>query len=614
MNQPTSRGQKALDAYHREAQAELVDDRTLATQLWPFVRPHGTWLWISLVSIVLCTGLALVRPLIMLHAIDRGLAARDPQVFFEGGLLFALVAALEQVLQFGQTYAMQVLGARSMSDLRRHVFGFVGGLPLSYFDRQPVGRLVTRVTNDVDAIQELFSSGALSALGDMIRLVGVIVLMLRLDVQLSLVAFAAMPVVGLFMLWVRRRAREAFRSIRSETARMNANMNEQVNGVALIQAFGQEEAKALEFDGINAAYRDANLRSIKYDAIQDAAIDAISAISLASIVVALGWHGASFGTVVALTAYLGQFFEPISMLAQRYTLLQSAMSGAERVFGLLAVPERDAPPRDPSEASHGSSELELELDHVFFGYKPDFDVLHDIQLQVRPGERIALVGPTGSGKTTITALLLRLYEVRQGAVRIRGRDAISLGRDELRRSFAVVPQDVQLFSGTLAQNVAAGEAPDLERVRRVLEQMQILDVFIGRQGGLEAKVQPGGSNFSSGERQLIAFARALYRDAPILILDEATASVDSETEARMQRALEALLRGRTAIIVAHRLSTIRSVDRIVVLQKGHIIEQGAHEELMAHGGLYAALYQLQLARHAGAEEAPAAPRVGVAQA
>lgn len=597
---PVAKSQKTMDAYHQEALDSGLKDRTLLAQLWPFMKPHGVWLWLGIVSIALGAGLSLLRPLIMLHAIDGSLKTHDPDLIFWGGMQFATVALCEQLLQFAQTYAVQVLGARSMADLRVSVFAFLCRLPLGFFDRQPVGRLVTRVTNDVDSIQELFNSGALNAVGDLLRLFGVVAIMLSLDASLSLVAFAAMPVIGLLMVWVRRRARDAFRSIRGETARMNSNMNEQVNGVALIQAFGQERNKAIEFDGINSSYRDSNIRSIKYDAIQDAAIDAVGSVSLASIIVALGYHGASFGTVVALTAYLAQFFEPISQLAQRYTLLQSALSGAERVFGLLQVPDRDAPERTGIAIADGSREWALEFDHVSFGYKPDYDVLHDVSLEALPGESIALVGPTGSGKTTITALLLRLYEARQGTVRVHGRDVTGLGRDELRRQFAVVPQDVYLFSGTLAQNVAAGEAPDLARVEQVLLQMDIYELLGRRPGGLETVVRNGGSNFSSGERQLIAFARALYRNARILILDEATASIDSQTEGRMQRALEELLRGRTSIIVAHRLSTIRKASRIVVLQKGRVVERGTHDELLQQNGLYAALHELQFSREGSA--------------
>jgi len=589
---------KTLAAYHEEALESGMEDTRLIRDVWPYLRPQKAWLSVALTSVVLSAGLALLRPLIMLKAIDESFATKDPDVMMWGGAAFAGVAVLEQLLGFAQIYSTQIVGARAMADLRLAVFRFIGGLPLRFFDRQPVGRIVTRVTNDTDAIQELFSSGAVNAIGDLLRLVGVVTLMLLLDWKLSLVGFAALPFITILVAWVRRRAREAFRSIRGETARMNANMNEQVGGVALVQAYGREAAMADEFDSINAAYRDSNIRSVKYDAIQDAAIDAVSAISLALIIVALGYHESTFGTLVALTAYLRQFFEPISMLAQRFTLLQAALSGAERVFGLLSLKERDAPPMPGEQVSDGSDEFEVELEDVVFGYKPEVEVLHGVSLRAKRGESIALVGPTGSGKTTITSLLLRLYERSSGVVRVRGRDVSGLDRDELRRQFAVVPQDVFLFPGTLAENIAAGEEPDILRVESVLGEMDILDVFARREGGLQQRVDAGGSNFSAGERQLIAFARALYRDAPILILDEATASVDSDTESRMQHALAKLMEGRTAVVVAHRLSTIRSADRIVVLQEGHVVEGGTHEELVAHGGLYAALHELQFSRTA----------------
>lgn len=591
-----SRARGTLRDYHAESSASDLGDGALVRQVWTFLIPHKAWFAVALVTTVMTAGISLVRPLIMLKALDESLATRDPEVMLLGGALYAAVSIVEQVLSFVQVYATQIVGARAMADLRLAVFRFLGGLPLKFFDHQPVGRLVTRVTNDVDSLLELFSSGVLSALGDLIRLVGVVVIMLLLDWKLSLIGFATLPIVALLMLWVRKRAREAFRSIRGETARMNANMNEQVNGIALVQAYGREPAMLREFDEINASYRDANIRAVKYDAIQDAAIDAVSAVSLASIVMALGYSGSSTGTLLALTVYLRQFFEPISMLAQRYTLFQSALAGAERVFGLLRLRERDAPVLALDEGRNGDASLALELEGVHFGYKPGHDVLHDVSLRALPGETIALVGPTGSGKTTITALLLRLYEHHAGSVRVGGRDVRTLARDELRRKFAVVPQDPFLFPGTLAQNIAAGEEPDLERVRHVLNEMGIFDFLAARKGGLDAAVSGGGVNFSAGERQLIAFARALYRDAKILILDEATASVDSDTEARMQRALATLLKGRTAIVVAHRLSTIAAANSIVVLQKGRVVERGTHAELVAQEGLYAALHRIQFSR------------------
>jgi ATP-binding cassette subfamily B multidrug efflux pump len=317
---------------------------------------------------------------------------------------------------------------------------------------------------------------------------------------------------------------------------------------------------------------------------------------LASIIVSLGYHRVSFGTVVAFNAYVVGFFEPISALAMRYTLLQSAMAGAERIFGLLdgVKGEVDAPAAEAT--PKGDDGLALALEHVTFEYKPGVPVLRDVSFAARRGEKLALVGPTGAGKSTVTQLLLRLYDVQEGVVRIDGDDVKGLERSELRHRFSVVPQDVYLFPGTVCTNVAAGEKPDRDRVRQALERMGALDLFERREGGIDAVVDEHGANFSAGERQLIAFARALYRDAPILILDEATANIDSDTEARLQRALEALLVGRTAVIIAHRLSTIRRADRIVVFHKGRVVEQGAHEELLELGGLYARLHEIQFGK------------------
>ncbi|HWA73529.1 MAG TPA: ABC transporter ATP-binding protein [Polyangiaceae bacterium] len=589
------RTEKILHAFHEEERFGRAYDLDLLRRLAPFFAPQRKLLLAASCVILVTSVGALARPLVMRSVIDNGIMAGNATTLMHGGLLLAGIILVEQALGFIQLYATQVAGARAMADLRRTVFVFLHRLRLGFFDNQLVGRLVSRVTNDVDAILDLFGSGALLAIGDLVKLLGIVTLMVVLDWKLSLIAFAATPPVMLLVVLLRRRMREAFRDIRAKTARMNATMNEQVTGMTVIQAYGRQASAAREFDVSNVGYREANLRSILFDALQDAAIDTVSAICLASIVVSLGYRPVTFGTVVAFSAYITQFFEPITTLAQRYTQLQGAMAGAERVFKLLDTEAPDCPPG--TGLPPADRELALSFEDVSFSYKPGVPVLEHVSFAARRGEKIALVGPTGSGKTTVTGLALRLYEPSSGVVRVDGDDVMGLDRESLRRRFAVVPQDVVLFPGTVASNVAAGETPDLPRVEAVLRRIGALDLFERRPNGVEARVDEHGANFSAGERQLIAFARALYRDAPILILDEATASIDSDTESRLQHALEELLRGRTAIVIAHRLSTVRAANRIIVLHKGHIVEQGSHEELLAHGGLYARLYDLQFSRN-----------------
>jgi ATP-binding cassette subfamily B protein len=445
--------------------------------------------------------------------------------------------------------------------------------------------------------------------------------MLALDWRLSLVAFATLPMVAVIVQFVRERSRKAYRDIRTKTARLNAFLNEQVSGIAVVQAYAREEAMALEFDEINDAYRNANQRSIFYEAVLDAAIEMVSTLCTASILwwaglQRIGDHAVTFPLVVTFTQYVKQFFDPISQLAQRYTILQSAMSGAERIFKLLDEKEVDAEPLDESDcAPPGPSNEAMALDAVTFGYKPGIPVIRDVSISVGRGEKVALVGATGAGKTTVASLVLRLYEIQSGVVRVLGKDVRSYDRHSLRENFSVVPQDVFLFNGTVLSNVAMSDPqPSEAKARDALRRVGALELF-ERRGGLQAQVDERGANFSAGERQLLAFARAVYRDAPLIILDEATASIDSDTEARLQKALDAVMAGRTAIMIAHRLSTIRAADRIVVFHKGRVVEQGTHDALLAQGGVYARLYRLQLSHEkakARGRETPSAPDVSAA--
>jgi ATP-binding cassette subfamily B protein len=607
---PPTRGEEALKKFHEEAVMGKAYDGRLLRRLWPFVRPHSLYLVVSLATLVVISGIGLVRPLLMGDVVHQA-DTKDPGKLLRDGIGLALLLVVSQLLTFVQMYAMQVAGARSMADLRSNIFRFFQRLRLRFYDKTPVGRLVTRATNDVDAVSELFASGALNAMGDLISLVGVVAMMLALDWRMAIVSFLALPFVGLIVNYVRKRSREAYRDVRTRVARLNAYLNEQVNGIAIVQAFVRERAMADEFDAINVDYRDANKRAIYYESVLDAAIEMVSTLCIACILWFAGFrrvsdHVVTFPLLVTFTQYIRQFFEPVSQLSQRYTILQSAMAGAERIFQLLD--ETDvAPPALPESdcSAPGTADEAIALEHVDFEYKPGSPVLRDVTFSARRGERIALVGATGAGKTTVASLLLRLYEPQGGAVRVLGKDVRGYEPHELRRNFSVVPQDVFLFSGTVLSNVGVADAvPDRARVEEALRRIGALELFERREGGLDARVDERGQNFSAGERQLIAFARAVYRNAPLLVLDEATASVDSDTEARLQRALEEVMRERTALVIAHRLSTIRAADRIIVFHKGRVVEMGTHEELIAKGAVYARLYRMQFAH----EQALAAER------
>ena len=598
--QQASRAREKLKAFHEEDTLGKAYDTRLLKRLWPFIKPHAKFIYWALGLQLVLTAALLCRPLLMGSLVEKA-SAKDGEGMRATALMLVGLLVVQQVVNFAQQYSQQIAGARAMGDLRAHIFLFMQRLKLSYFDRTPVGRLVTRATNDVDAVGELFASGVVNAGTELVTIVGYVICMLWLNVRLSLITFALMPFVVLLVNWTRKRSRMAYRDIRAKTARLNSFLNEQVSGIAIVQAYARETATANEFDEVNESFREANKRSIYYEAILDAAIEMVSILCIASILWYAGFNrignrAISFGVIVTFTQYVKQFFEPISTLATRYTLLQSAMAGAERIFGLLDVSDVDAPSLEPAHCvADGPADEAIALDGVTFEYKTDVPVLKDVSLTVKRGEKVALVGATGAGKTTVASVVLRLYETKSGCVRVLGKDVRSYDRHALRESFSVVPQDVFLFAGSVLSNVAMSDPhPDKGRAEAALAKVGALEMF-NRRGGVEAKVDERGANFSAGERQLLAFARAVYRDAPLLILDEATASIDSDTEARLQLALDAVMQGRTAIVIAHRLSTIRAVDRIVVFHKGRVVESGRHEDLLAQGGVYARLYRLQFA-------------------
>lgn len=597
----------------QEGTEEKTYDIALLRRLWPFAAPHKLLFGITLLFVPVVAAASLLQPLLLRETINAALVERSGAALGRVVSFFALAIGVEFVARFLQVYTLQLGGQRTVAGVRAATYARVQRLPLAYLDRTPVGRVVTRVTNDSDALGELFASGAILAISDLVMLVGIIGLMFYLDVGLTLLALCAMPPLAFAVDRIRRKARDAFRAIRSSIAQLNAYMSEQVQGIAIVQAFGREEECLAEYADINAIHRDANLRSIRYDALLFSIVESVAAITVAILLwyaaVHVGGLGEAeaagyVGTVVAFYEYMQRFFVPIRDLSQKYTILQSSLAAAERIFGLLDMRENDAPSGlDVPAFAPPGDDVAIELRNVDFAYRTGHPVLHGLTLSIRRGERLAIVGPTGSGKTTITALALRLYDVSDGQVIVDGEDVRAVERGTLRGKFACVPQDVFLYNGTVLANVTALEvAPDEARAELALRKVGLYERLAER-GGLSAPIDERGQNFSAGERQLLAFARAIYLDRPFLILDEATAHVDSETEAKLSVAADAMLAGRTAIVIAHRLSTIRSADRIVVVHKGRIIEEGTHDALLRAGGLYARLYELQLSEVA----APSTP-------
>lgn len=516
-------------------------------------------------------------------------------------VLWCLVLVATFAALWRQGYLLQTLGQRVLADLRREVFARLQRLDLAYFDRTPVGRLVTRVTTDIDSLNELFTAGIVSIVGDLLLLVGIAAVLFALDWRLALAAFAILPLLAALTHWFKLRARRSFREVRVEVARLAAFLQEHLAGMSIVQLFGREAAALGEFRGINRAHRDANVRGIFYYAVYFPGVELLTAVGLALI---LGFGGArslagavSIGALVAFLQYAQRFYQPLADLSEKYNVLQQAMASSERVFELLDTPATIASPADgyAPESVRG----EIEFERVGFAYRVGEPVLADISFRVEPGETIAVVGATGAGKSTLANLLMRFYDVTAGEVRLDGVDVRRWRLEALRRAVGLVLQDVFLFAGTIADNLRLGERDFSEaRLRAAARDAEALGFVERLPGGLAAEVRERGAGLSTGEKQLLAFARALSFDPPVLVLDEATASVDTETERRIQTALERLVAGRTSLVIAHRLSTVQRADRILVLHHGRLAEAGTHRELLARDGLYRRLYELQM-REAG---------------
>ena len=600
---PSASNTSARAARRKRALSEDVTfgkayDGALMKRLWPFVAPHRTVLLLSLLSYPITSALHLVQPYLVKVAIDRHLVPKVAEGF--GFILLAFVVAviLEFGARFGQLWLSQLLGQRVTRDLRQSLFHRLQIVDVGYVEKNPVGRLMTRVTNDVEQIGETFSTGAVSILGDLVTLTGIEVMMLILDWHLTLVAFSVIPLAAFVVLSFRRPARAAFRDVRTVTARLNAALAEIIAGMSVVQLFRQERAMAAELDEVNTDYKNANYRSIRYDAMTYAIIEGLATIAIAS----LFYFGVSYvaestlelGVFVAFVDYLRRFFGPITELSTKYTMIQSAMASAERCVSLLDTEPTVTAPASPG-ALRGPIQR-VHFEHVRFGYGPGQTVLDGLELELLRGEKVAIVGPTGAGKSTLVKLLARFYDPTEGRISFDGVDLRTLEPSVIRQRLAVVLQDPYLFDGTVRENVTLGDSTITQaRLDAAAERTRAIEVIRRLEHGWDTPVGERGSRLSAGERQLVAFARALAHDPELLVLDEATSAVDPATEALIQQGLAALLEGRTALVIAHRLSTVRRADRIVALVGGRVLEQGTHEALLERGGFYKTLYELQFA-------------------
>ncbi len=586
-------------------------DGRLMRRLLSYMRPYRRVVSASLVFLFLTSLLQIAGPLLTKLAVDRYLVppahpprtlldpylSHDPRIGLaqlSGLYLVALIAAF--LCDFGQTYLMQWTGQKAMFDLRRELMAKMQKLDLVFYDRNPVGRLVTRVTTDADVLNELFASGLVMIIGDLLALSFVLIAMVNLSPGMTGLLLAVMPAVVLVTIRFRRSVQESYRRIRVAIAKINSYLQEHVNGIVVLQLFNREAQSIREFDQINRDHRDAYFEAINAYGWFYPVVEFLGMLSLAMLLAYAGFRireGAlTLGVLVAFLQYGLRFFRPIQDLSEKYNILQSSMAASERIFTLLDTPVHIHAPSQPQ--PFPVAPAAIEFDRVWFAYKEEDWVLRDVSFRVEPGETVAVVGHTGAGKTTLTNLLLRFYDVQRGQIRIGGIDVREFDLEDLRRNFGVVLQDPHLFTGTIASNIRLGtEAISDAQLRASAQRVNLLDFVETLPDGFEQPVRERGNGLSTGQKQLIGFARALAHDPRFLVLDEATSSVDTETEFRVREALAKLVEGRTSIVIAHRLSTIQRADRIIVMHKGELREIGTHQQLLSQRGIYWKLFQLQ---------------------
>jgi len=622
------------DSHHEEEVLGKAYDSRLMKRLLTYLAPYKWQTILALVAIVLKAFADVIGPYLTKTAVDKYLAsgsAGSRLSLLDAWLsskplvgitqiagIYVTALLLSFAFEFVQTYFMQWTGQKAMFDLRSEIFRHLQKLHVGFFDRNPVGRLVTRVTTDVDALNEMFTAGVVSIFEDIFVLAGIVIIMLRMKWWLALTTFAVLPLIFWATMIFRRKVRESYRRIRTAIARINAYLQEHISGIVVLQLFNREKRAFKSFEQVNAMHMDAFKDAIMAHAVYYPVVEILSALAIACVI----WFGGgqvlrgavSLGIVVAFIQYAQRFFRPIQDLSEKYNILQSAMASSERIFKLLDTAPEVVSPTTPR---HVDGPGRIEFDHVWFAYnrvqpkktetnghpyaeparkapaEPDW-VLRDVSFTIESGKTVAIVGHTGAGKTTIISLLLRFYDIQRGAIRIDGVDIRDMDLAELRRRYGVVLQDPFLFSGTIADNIRLGSQwVTEEMVEHAADDVNIGDFIRTLPGGFSEPVRERGSTLSTGQKQLISFARALAHQPRILILDEATSSVDTDTELRVREALTRMVEGRTSIIIAHRLSTVQRADKIIVMHKSQLREMGSHQELLSQRGIYWKLYQLQ---------------------
>lgn len=593
---------------HEEEVLGKAYDTRLMKRLLKYLRPYKWYVVIGIVASILVSGLEAVRPLFTKYAVDVNIMQGDKHGLLITTLAFLALMLIRGLIQYGSAYMTQWLGQRTIFDLRMEVFRHLQRLDLRFYDRNPIGRLITRVTNDIEVLNEMFSSGVVMVFSDVFTIIGILYFMFAMNWELALISLSVLPLLFYGTFLFRKKAREAYREVRIQLARINTFMQEHITGMTVDQLFNREKKSFDKFSSVNAAHRDANIKSIFYYALFYPGVDFIGALAIGLIIWYAGVQAldaaVTLGTVIAFLQYNEMFWRPIRDLSEKYNIMQTAMASSERVFKLLD--DATIVPDPPASVQLETVRGEVEFRNVWFAYNVPMDgtssewVLKDVSFKINAGETVAIVGHTGAGKSTIISLLCRFYDMpetngqQRGQILVDGIDIRSINKQDLRKHLAIVLQDVFLFSGNIKNNINLGNDDiPLDRIKaaaRVVGANRFIEKLPKQ---YDEEVKERGATLSVGQKQLISFARALAFNPKILILDEATSSVDTETELLIQAAIRKLLQGRTSIVIAHRLSTIQRANKIIVLHKGEVREVGTHQELLALGGIYSKLYQLQ---------------------